>query len=140
MEGQTSRKGPLDSDKVKKQCKSINQRYQQRKTGGCSEARSDHDIPADIICIDLAFQVFAIIPISDGNRIVRQALYIISWFGERAWDICVRPQSFIPGLGRPPEEGMHGKPLQDSCLENPMDIGTQQVTACRVTESQTQLK
>ena len=26
----------------------------------------------------------------------------------------------IPGLGRPPGEG-NGKPLQYSCLENPMD-------------------
>jgi len=26
----------------------------------------------------------------------------------------------IPGLGRSPGEG-NGKPLQDSCLENPMD-------------------
>ena len=29
----------------------------------------------------------------------------------------------IPGLGRSPEEG-NGKPLQYSCLENPMDGGT----------------
>ena len=28
----------------------------------------------------------------------------------------------IPGLGRSPGEG-NGKPLQYSCLENPMDIG-----------------
>ena len=27
-----------------------------------------------------------------------------------------------PGLGRSPEEG-HGYPVQDSCLENPMDRG-----------------
>ena len=26
----------------------------------------------------------------------------------------------IPGLGRPPGEG-NGDPLQDSCLDNPMD-------------------
>ena len=29
---------------------------------------------------------------------------------------------FIPGSGRPPGEG-NGYPLQDSCLENPMDRG-----------------
>ena len=29
----------------------------------------------------------------------------------------------IPGLGRSPGGG-NGKPLQDSCLENPMDGGT----------------
>ena len=28
----------------------------------------------------------------------------------------------IPGLGGPPEEG-NGSPLQDYCLENPMDRG-----------------
>ena len=28
----------------------------------------------------------------------------------------------IPGLGRPPGGG-NGNPLQDSCLENPMDRG-----------------
>ena len=30
--------------------------------------------------------------------------------------------SLIPGSGRSPGEG-HGNPLQDSCLENPMDGG-----------------
>ena len=28
----------------------------------------------------------------------------------------------VPGLGRSPGEG-HSNPLQDSCLENPMDRG-----------------
>ena len=31
-------------------------------------------------------------------------------------------QGSIPGWGRSPGGG-HGKPLQDSCLENPMDGG-----------------
>ena len=31
-------------------------------------------------------------------------------------------QSSIPGLGRSPGEG-NGDPLQDYCLENPMDRG-----------------
>ena len=31
-------------------------------------------------------------------------------------------QGLIPGSGRSPEEG-NGYPLQDSCLENPMDGG-----------------
>ena len=31
--------------------------------------------------------------------------------------------SSVPGLGRSPGEG-NGNPLQDSCLENPMDRGT----------------
>ena len=32
----------------------------------------------------------------------------------------VRKAGSIPGLGRSPAGG-HGNPLQDSCLENPMD-------------------
>ena len=34
----------------------------------------------------------------------------------------------IPGLGRSPGEG-NGSPLQDCCLENPMDRGAWQATA-----------
>ena len=34
----------------------------------------------------------------------------------------VRDMGFIPGWGKSPGEG-HGKPLQYSCLELPMDIG-----------------
>ena len=44
----------------------------------------------------------------------------------------------IPGLGRSPGEG-YGYPLQDSCLENPMDRGSWKATVHRVTNSQTQL-
>ena len=33
--------------------------------------------------------------------------------------------------------GQHGNPLQDSCLENPMDRGTWQATVCGVAKSQT---
>ena len=33
----------------------------------------------------------------------------------------------IPGMGRSPGEG-NGKPLQNSCLENPMDRGAWQAT------------
>ena len=42
-------------------------------------------------------------------------------------------------LGRPPGEG-HGKPVQYSCLQNPMDIEARWATVYRVTKSQTQLK
>ena len=45
----------------------------------------------------------------------------------------------IPGSGRPPGGG-HGKPLQCSCLENPMDRGGWQATVHRFTKNQTQLK
>ena len=44
----------------------------------------------------------------------------------------------IPGSGRPPGEG-NSKPLQYSCLENPMDRGAQRATGHGVTKSQTQL-
>ena len=44
----------------------------------------------------------------------------------------------IPGLGRYPGEG-NGYPLQESCLENPMDRGTWQATVRGVTKSQTRL-
>ena len=42
----------------------------------------------------------------------------------------------IPGLGRSPREG-YGDPLHYSCLENPMERGTWQAIAHRVTESAT---
>ena len=45
----------------------------------------------------------------------------------------------IPGLGRSPGEG-NGKPLQYSCLENPMDRGAWQAMIHRVAKSQTWLK
>ena len=44
----------------------------------------------------------------------------------------------IPGLGRSPGGG-HGKPLQYSCLENPMDRGTWWATVHRVAKSWTHL-
>ena len=45
----------------------------------------------------------------------------------------------IPGLRRFPG-GEHGKPLQYSCLENPMDRGAWQATVRRVARNQTWLK
>jgi len=42
----------------------------------------------------------------------------------------------IPGSGRS-SEGGNGKPLQYSCLENPMDRGAWQATAHRAAKSQT---
>ena len=44
----------------------------------------------------------------------------------------------IPGLGRSPGEGT-GNPLQNSCLENPMDRGAWWATVHRVAKSQTRL-
>ena len=45
----------------------------------------------------------------------------------------------IPGLGRFPGEG-HGKSLQYSCPENPLDKGAWQATVHRFAKSQTLLK
>ena len=41
----------------------------------------------------------------------------------------------IPGLGRSPRGG-HGRPLQYSCLESPMDRGALQATVHGVSKSQ----
>ena len=48
----------------------------------------------------------------------------------------VRDAGLIPGLGISPGGG-NGKPLQYSCLKNPMDRRDWQVTVHRVTKSQT---
>ena len=45
----------------------------------------------------------------------------------------------IPGSGRSTGGG-HGNPLQDSCLENPMDRGAWRATVHRVAQSWTRLK
>ena len=51
--------------------------------------------------------------------------------------VCnVGDQGLIPGSGRSSGEG-HGKPLQDSCLENPMDRGAWWATVHGVAKSQT---
>ena len=44
----------------------------------------------------------------------------------------------IPRLGRFPGEG-NGNPLQNCCLENPIDKGVWEATAHRVAKSQTRL-
>ena len=44
----------------------------------------------------------------------------------------------VPGLGRSPGEG-NGNPLQDYCLENPMDRGAWSATAHGVAKSWTRL-
>ena len=53
--------------------------------------------------------------------------------------VDVRDTGSLLGLGRSPGRG-HGSPLQNSCLENPMDRGVWQATVHRVAQSQTQLK
>ena len=48
----------------------------------------------------------------------------------------IREEGSIPGSGRSPG-GEHGKPLQNSCLENPMDRGAWWATVHGVAESDT---
>ena len=43
----------------------------------------------------------------------------------------IRDTSLIPGLGRPPGGG-RDNPIQDSCLETPMDGGVWQAMVHRV--------
>ena len=51
----------------------------------------------------------------------------------------IRDVGLIPGSGRSPREG-HDKPLQCSCLENPLDRGAWQAMIDRMAKSWTQLK
>ena len=51
----------------------------------------------------------------------------------------IRDKGVISGSGRT-SGGGHGNPLQYSCLENPMDRGSWQAMAHRVSKSLTQLK
>ena len=51
----------------------------------------------------------------------------------------IRDVDSIPGLGRFPA-GVHGNPLQYSCLGNPMDRGAWRATVHRVTRSQIRVK
>ena len=48
----------------------------------------------------------------------------------------VRVVRSVPGLGRSPG-GRNGNPLQDSCLDSPMDRGAWQATVHRVAKNQT---
>ena len=48
----------------------------------------------------------------------------------------LRVVGLLPGLGRSPGEG-HGNPLQNFCLENPMDRGVWWATVHGIEQSQT---
>ena len=50
----------------------------------------------------------------------------------------IRDAGSIPGSGRSPGGG-HGKPLQYSCLDNPMDRGAWETTVHHNTKSKTRL-
>ena len=66
-------------------------------------------------------------------------IVIYGWASQVAHAGDTRDMGSICGLGRSPGEG-HGSPLQNSCLENPMDKGDWQASVHNVTKSQTQLK
>ena len=51
----------------------------------------------------------------------------------------LRDSGLNPGSGRYPGEG-NGKPLQYSCLENPIDRGAWWATVHRITQSRTRVK
>ena len=51
----------------------------------------------------------------------------------------IKDEGSIAVLGRSTGGG-HGNPLQDSCLENPMDRGAWRATVRGVSKSRTQLK
>ena len=51
----------------------------------------------------------------------------------------MRDVDLIPEWGRSPGE-KHGNPLQDSCLENPMDRGAPRDTMHSITKNRTRLK
>ena len=51
----------------------------------------------------------------------------------------VKDASLVPGSGKF-SRGGHGRLLQYSCLENPLDRGAWRATVHRVTQSGTQLK
>ena len=70
-----------------------------------------------------------------GARASQMVLVVKNLLGD-AGDI--RNMALIPASGRFPGGG-HGNPLQDSCLENPMDRGAWWATVHRLAMSQTLL-
>ena len=62
-----------------------------------------------------------------------QAVLVVKNLPANAGDI--RDTDLMPGSGRSPG-GMHGNPLQYSCLENPVDRGAWQATVHGVAKSQ----
>ena len=93
------------------------------------------------VCVSVGFCV-------SGGPFIDMKLKFITWFSlsfffffcsEGKESACnAGDPSLIPGLGRSPGKG-DGNLLQYSCLENPMDRGAWQVTACRVSKSRTSL-
>ena len=71
------------------------------------------------------------------GRVASQVALVVKNLLANAGDL--RDAGSIPGSGSFPGEA-NSKPLQYSCLENPMDRGAWQATVHRVTKSWTRLK
>ena len=104
----------------------------------------DCSLPGSSVHGVFQVRVLEWLPLSSPFLIVRihyyqasQVVLVVKNMSANAEDI--RDVGSIPGLGRSPGGG-HGKPLQYSCLENPMDREARWATVHRVTQSQTQLK
>ena len=69
---------------------------------------------------------------------VSQVALVVKNLPAKAGD--VKDMGSIPRSGRSPGEGRHSNPLQDSCLESPMDRGAWWATVHRVAKSRTRLK
>ena len=69
---------------------------------------------------------------------LRSRLGLPRWFSGKESTCQSGDTGSIPGPGRSPGGG-HGKPLQYSCLENPMDGGAWRAAVHGVTQSQTRL-
>ena len=75
-----------------------------------------------------------------GHKSAKPLLYAYNVEKGLPWLLCGKESACqagdvgsIPDLGRSPEEG-NGKPLQNSCLGNPMDREAWQATVHRVTK------
>ena len=66
-------------------------------------------------------------------------LGLLWWLSGKESDCSAIDTGSVSGLGRSPG-GRHGKPLQYSCLENPVERGAWWATVHRIVKSQTQLK
>ena len=71
------------------------------------------------------------------EQLTQQVALVVKNLSANARD--VRDTGLISGLGRSPGRG-HDNPLQDSCLENPMDRGAWWATVHRVAQSWTRHK
>ena len=108
----------------------------------CLEQDLEHDNPSILFsCYDDKHDLLSVV-----STIYDDLIQVIPrWSGGfpggsegKASAYSVGDPGLIPGLGRSPGEG-NSNPLQDYCLENPMDREAWQATAHGVTKSRTRL-